>query len=265
MYLLKCLINWLNDSCQDNKLDSETQANLYYFELEVGWIMCNLAVGSEAVVNAIFFDSISANKAENVASLPVLRFFHRQICSGDPARLVHASWVIANSCDSFLVADLLVNHSEFQLILSLYNAMFLKPIRKQLIASTMWCVSNMARKQAFMFDVNLESEQLLRTMVRAAMSLDGDSDLVDDSLTALHELCLCATDSFKQLLFDKDLVGRLMDLVKSLSSLGISERFKLQMTLRVIGEMISTAGIDKSLQIFFERKGLDTFNQILKT
>lgn len=55
-----------------------------------------------------------------------------------------------------------------------------------------------------------------------------------------------------------------MDLVKSLSSLGMSERYKLHMTLRIIGEMISTASIDESLQIFFAKNGLDTINLILK-
>ncbi len=56
-----------------------------------------------------------------------------------------------------------------------------------------------------------------------------------------------------------------MSLINKFSCLGPSFSFKLANALRIVGEMVSTAGISKAIQTFFTCNGLDKFNAILKT
>ncbi len=68
--------------------------------------------------------------------------------------------------------------------------MFTEPVKKHIVATTMWTIGNFARKQAFVFDQDLRAEELLRTMLRAGLSLDGDNDLMDDALVAMKDLTI---------------------------------------------------------------------------
>ena len=102
-------------------------------------------------------------------------------------------------------------------------------------------------------------------MVRAALSLDGDGDLMDDTLNALKELACIASDSFKIKMFEDDTVKRLMFLLNKFSCLGMSHMFQLSITLRILGDMICTAGISNGLQTFLECNGLDKLNAIFTT
>ena len=55
VYKIKALLGWLNE-CQYQNLDNVEELITFCIELELGWILCNIAYGPDTVVQTLFYD-----------------------------------------------------------------------------------------------------------------------------------------------------------------------------------------------------------------
>ena len=54
-YLLKSLLSWLNSN--PNQANPDTAEIQYYFEMELAWVLLNLANGPNEVVHGLLYDT----------------------------------------------------------------------------------------------------------------------------------------------------------------------------------------------------------------
>ena len=85
---LKALLTWLSRG--PRAPDASTAQNMYFFELEVGWIAANVIASSQNATTHLFFDS-------GRVSVPVIEFLRRSLASNVPAKLQNALYLLANS------------------------------------------------------------------------------------------------------------------------------------------------------------------------
>ena len=51
----KTLLGWINE-CHYQNLDNVDELITFCMELELGWILCNIAYGPDSVVQTLFYD-----------------------------------------------------------------------------------------------------------------------------------------------------------------------------------------------------------------
>ena len=77
VYYMKGLVNWLNTSpVQQDMASKKVQ---YYFEQEIGWILVNLAHGSNEVVHSLLYDVYDPQGESSVPSEVIVQFLRQSI------------------------------------------------------------------------------------------------------------------------------------------------------------------------------------------
>ena len=135
----------------------------------------------------------------------------------------------------------------------------------------MWTLANLARNNALGLNIDPASqtaeksrtEEQIRTMVRAVISLDGDIGMLDDALIAMKEITKHASDPFIDLFYDADFVKRLVDLLNRFYTLGPSHQFQTALIVRGLGDAIAQGREGKQVNALFQKNGLDKLNKIV--
>ena len=136
-------------------------------------------------------------------------------------------------------------------------------VNKKQISLVMWNIQNLSR-HGFLPNKG-QGDDKLRFMLRSALSIDGDSNLLQDVLIALVETTKIADDDYLNQLFCGQTVDRLLKLLQRYAVAGCSSKFELQQIMMILGSMASAAGIVEGMKQFFESNGLSIFNLILQS
>ena len=145
VYFMKALVNWLNTSpVQHDLMSSKIK---YYFEQEIGWILVNLAHGSNEVVHSLLYDRYDPQGESNVPSEVIVQFLRKSISSEVPARSVIGLWFTANACAESRDAAILMagDLTNFNIFEQFYDIMTKPSIKMKQLEQVMWNIQNYAR------------------------------------------------------------------------------------------------------------------------
>ena len=180
----------------------------------------------------------------------------------NPARRYGALWFTANSigdCPEIafhILQNLTVNFTDI-----LYDVMSQSTVRKKQIEVVMWNLNNLLRLK---IDIGSNGkDHLVNYMIRAAISVD-DPDIYCEALMNLQYLTEMSCDNFKRILYNNQLIERILQLLHQASSRYESyQSLVIMAVMRCLGEFVSTCNITEQLQTFFNLNGLEKLNNLL--